>query len=118
GGVAGVVDTGKDEFSPAVTVEVRGLKVVEMSAVPVLMEEPPVGSEQHDLGRIVEDMRGGDEDDVRQAFTTRCYQETCKAENRREFLGAGADAPSIGEPPPFDPARVVADQRCTLLRAR
>src|SRR5690242_1699889 len=62
-------------------------------------------------------MRGGGQDDVRQALATWCHQEARKAEDRREFLGVGADAPPIRELPAFRPARVVADQRSTLLAA-
>ena len=55
--------------------------------MPVLMQQPAVGREQNDLGRVVQVVRRGGQDHVGEAGSSRRDQETCQAEDRREFLG-------------------------------
>ena len=117
GGVPRVVDSGKVELGLAVIVEVGGLEVVEVAAVPVLMQQAAIGREQNDLGRVVQVVRRGDQHHVGETAAARRHQETREAEDRREFLGAGPDGLPIVRTATARRRDVVANQRCTLLPA-
>src|SRR5260370_38699396 len=71
GGGPGVTDPGKIEFSVPVIVQLSGLEVTEVPAVPVRTQHAAVCREQSDFGRLVQVMRRGDQAYVGESVASR-----------------------------------------------
>src|SRR5260370_29841874 len=71
GGVPGVTDPGKIEFSVPVIVQVSGLEVTEVPAVPGRTQHSAVWREPSDFERVVQVVRRRDPDYVGETFSAR-----------------------------------------------
>ncbi len=71
GGVPRVADPGEIEFSVPVVVQIGGLEVTEVPAVPVRTQHAAVWREQSDFGRVVQVMRRGDQNYVGETSSAR-----------------------------------------------
>ena len=86
GGVPRIIDPGKVELGLPVIVKVSGLEVVEVPAVPVLMQQPAIGCEQNDLGGVIQVVRRGGQHHVAEAGSNRRDQETSQGRRSARIL--------------------------------